>query len=571
MNGTGINLSPASKVCFGAIFATMGFYLVYQWLLPKPLPGIPYNSEATKSLFGDALAMDREVKATGEFSVWLAKQVEKMHSPVCQVFIHPFSKPWILVGDFHEAQDILMRRPEFDKSRFLIDGLQGLGAWHSRSVTNSTFKANRRLKQDLMTPSFLNNIMGHAMHANALKVISLFELKMKLSNGRPFNILRDYNHAALDVMIQFAFGNNLSDSALDPQLDLVSKLKSSQIPYGEIDDPVNFPEGDIGAFLKATEDATRVLEMTTLSPIPKLIFWWWSRQDWLQKIFFQKDLVVPQQVIKAIANCNAGKVKSALEHIVMREKAAADREGRNPRFESQMMIDEAYGDVITGHHTTGGTMSWVTKYLTGYPNTQSRLRSALYSAIPNAVEEKRLPTFEELNHARIPYLEAVIEETLRLTPFSIVRETMEDTQILGYRIPKGCQVFMVNGGPGFLSPSLVVDEAARSPTSKGAKARRKWDETKDLKIFEPERWLVGRDDGGVDFDPAAGPQLGFGMGVRQCWGRRLAHLEIRTVLALVTWNFEFLEIPEQLGGYTGYDGISRQPHRAFVRLKKLAR
>ena len=132
----------------------------------------------------------------------------------------------------------------------------------------------------------------------------------------------------------------------------------------------------------------------------------------------------------------------------------------------------------------------MTTFLTGYPHVQFKLQSALYSALAGAVAEKRFPTFDELRRARIPYLEAVIEEMLRLTPFSMSRETTCDTEILGRMVPKVCQVFMVNSGPGYLSPSIPVDDAQRSPTSKAAMVRASWDETKDLRIFEPERWLI---------------------------------------------------------------------------------
>ncbi len=91
---------------------TLVFYSLYRWLLPKPIPGIAYNPNATKSLLGDAPGMIKEVKLTGEFRVWCAKQVKLMNSPICQVFIRPFSKPWVLLADFRESKDILMRRRE---------------------------------------------------------------------------------------------------------------------------------------------------------------------------------------------------------------------------------------------------------------------------------------------------------------------------------------------------------------------------------------------------------------------------------------------------------------------------
>ncbi|KAH8653817.1 cytochrome P450 [Xylariales sp. PMI_506] len=554
---------------FAFAFIAVGLCWLYQRLLPKPLPGIAFNPEATKSLFGDVSSMSHEMTTTGEFSMWLAKQVERMASPVCQVFIKPFSLPWILVADFREAEDILMRRTEFEKPQFLVDAMQGLGDFHARYKTNDAFRARRHLRQDLMTPSFLNNTMGPSMHTSASKLVKILETKADLAEGRPFAILTDYWHTALDIMVFYAFGENINVPALDPQLELITKLRTSDISAGSIDEPLTFPESPLGGFLMAVQEAPHVLERTANSWTPQLSFWWWKHQTWFKEIYSEKDRVLPTQLRKAFENYRAGRVKSALDHMMMREEVIAEKEGRDAHFVSQSMADEIFADVLSGHHTTGGAMAWVTKYLTGYQQAQEKLREALYEAIPEAVDEKRSPTFEELRRARIPYLEAVIEETRRLTPFSIVREAKEDTVILGRHIPKGCQVFMVSAGPGFLSPSVPVDEKLRSPTSQAARIRDKWDESKDLRGYDPERWMVTRDDGSVEFDGAAGPQLGFGMGIRQCWGRRMAHAAIRTVIALIVWNFELQEIPEELGGYAGFDGISRQPQKAFVRLRRI--
>lgn len=592
--------TPAGLGIALAIFAA-GLYCLYRYLLPKPLPGIAYNPEATTNLFGDATDMAREVSKTGEFSVWLARQVERMQSPVSQVFVQPFQKPWVLLSDFRESQDILFRRGhEFDKPRFFSDGMLALGEFHARQPTNAQFKARRHLKQDLMTPTFLNTYMGPFMHEHGVQdLLRLLSKKMDLAEGRPFSVLHDLDNFALDVMLHYAFGDNNTESAIAPQLDLIDKLDKSQLPAGDKDDPVAFPEAPLSPFLVALQQAPDVLEKTTVSWLPHLSHWWWSHQGWYKKIFSQKQEQMPPQIEKAIDNQQSGVVKSAVEHILKREEMTAEKQGRQPSFRSKTMVDEVsfctqfslckgrassslyldtfwltnsiqqmFADIIAGHHTTGSTMCWSTKFLTGYPAVQSKLRSALYSAIPEAVAEKRSPTWDELRKAKIPYLEAIIEEQLRLTPFSMAREATRDTIVLGRVIPKGCQVMMVNGGPGYLAPSLPVDDKHRSQTSLAAKVPGHWDESQDLKIFDPERWLIYKDDGTVEFDAAAGPQLGFGGGIRQCWGRRMAHMEVRTIMALIVWHFELLDIPEELGGYAGYDGISRQPQRSFVRLAK---
>ncbi|KAK3293716.1 cytochrome P450 [Chaetomium fimeti] len=553
-----------------ATILSLALCLLYLWLRPKPLPGIPYNAEATKSLWGDLPAWNRYAAQNGELSSWLGELCLKHRSPVAQAFIHPFSKPWILVADFHEAQDILMRRTDFEKPQFLIDGLAALGSFHARYKTNDgQFKVSRQIRQDLMAPKFLNGYIGPFAHVKGLQIVKLFEAKAELASGRPFHIQKDFARVVLDIMLHHAFGDEYEESATEPQLELLDKLTPSSIPAGSRDEPVNFPEARQSLFFEVLHETAEVMERTTISPTPRLSHWWWSKQGWYKKIVEERHNVMAGLLKKAAANVRAGKAQSALEHMMMREQTLAEKQGREPRLVSRNMSDEMFADPMTGHHTTSSAMTWVTKYLTGYQHAQKRLREELYATFPQAVHEKRPPTFEELRQARLPYLEAVIEESRRLTPFVIVREAAQDLDILGHKVPKGSQCFMLSAGPGITLPSVPVDENKRSPSSKAGKRWGVWDESRDLKLFEPERWLVAREDGGYDFDATAGPQLGFGMGPRQCWGRRLAQLAVRTVIALVVWELELLEIPDELGGYAGLDGISRQPVKAFARMRKI--
>ena len=259
-----------------------------------------------------------------------------------------------MVADFRESQDILMRRTEFDKPTFLGDGLQALGDFHARYKTNSAFKARRQLKQDLMTPSFLNNFMGPFMHSKGLELVKLLETKMYLAKGKPFSVISDFDYAALDVMLNYAFGGNMVDSALGPQVNLITQLDSFEIPDGDPDEPVTFPKAPTSHFLEAVHDAPEVIEKTIIAWTPRLSHWWWKQQSWYKKIFSQKSQCVPPQITKALENYQAGEVKSALEHSLRQEQVTAEKQGREPQFDSHTMVDEVRSNPRSRSATVAG-------------------------------------------------------------------------------------------------------------------------------------------------------------------------------------------------------------------------
>lgn len=322
-------------------FLVIALHLLYQYLLPKPLSGIAYNAEATLSLRGDEPALARYLPANGEFSSWLGEQCLKLASPVCQVFIQPFKKPWILVADFHEAQDILMRRTEFEKPQFLIDGLQALGDFHARRKTSDdVFRARRQLRQDFMAPKFLNNYIGPFAHSKGLELVKLFEIKTILANGRPFRVREDFARAVLDVMLHHAFGKDYNESTLDPQLELLSKVVPSSISEGHIDEPVTFDEAPRSFLFQLVHETAEIMEKRTISATPQLSFWWWSRQTWYKKIVSERNRAMLGQLRKAADNLQSGNVKSGLDHMMMREHSASEKRGRQPRLITQSMADE---------------------------------------------------------------------------------------------------------------------------------------------------------------------------------------------------------------------------------------
>ena len=89
-----------------------------------------------------------------------------------------------------------------------------------------------------------------------------------------------------------------------------------------------------------------------------------------------------------------------------------------------------------GFETTSNAIAWTLGALATHPTVQSKLVSELSTAGMVGVGARQ---FEWGDVARLPYLNAVIKETLRLfSPayLGTTRMAKEDIELLGYKIPK---------------------------------------------------------------------------------------------------------------------------------------
>jgi hypothetical protein len=151
---------------------------------------------------------------------------------------------------------------------------------------------------------------------------------------------------------------------------------------------------------------------------------------------------------------------------------------------------------------------------------------------------------------------AVNEEILRhsLTEALVARTALVDVEILGHRVPKGSDIFIMGNGPSVFSPAFPTDESLRSPSARSAKDRvGAWSDD-DIAAFKPERWLV-EENGKKIFNAAAGPLLTFGLG--------------RLILMLVVWNFELQKCPVGLSSYASVDKLTHAPQQCYVNLKNV--
>ncbi|KAH6974633.1 hypothetical protein BKA56DRAFT_619569 [Ilyonectria sp. MPI-CAGE-AT-0026] len=100
--------------------AFLAFYSLYLFLLPKPIPGVPYNKDATRSIMGDIPSFLENQKQGISLWRWVASQCETLQSPIIQLWVRPLSRPVVVVADFREAEDVSMRRSkEFDRANSL--------------------------------------------------------------------------------------------------------------------------------------------------------------------------------------------------------------------------------------------------------------------------------------------------------------------------------------------------------------------------------------------------------------------------------------------------------------------
>ncbi|KAH7223058.1 cytochrome P450 [Fusarium oxysporum] len=515
----------------GALSIFLLLFCLYNLALPKPIPGIPYNKSATKRLLGDLPGLIEYQKHTGEQCRWFALQNQKFNSPVCQVFIRPIGKPRVVVSDFREAHDVLSERlKDFDRSDRAREAFAGIVPHQMLSY------------QTVSAPEIYSKVYC---------LVKLWDEKCLYADGRPFDAKRDIQRATLDVITTVSFGLDEENSATRRQLDdMLSRSTAGLIFTAPEKKIVEFPVYPLTTELHATLTIVESATVGFSSPIPRWHYWFLSQFPYMKNAARVREEWTRREIDKAVKAISRN-------FMVLREAAAAKKALRPPRFHRRRICDELFGFIIAGHDTTAATLS--------------KLQSHLQNAFSTALAEYRQPTTDEITSASIPYLDAVIEETLRLSAVLpiVSREAMVDTMILGHAIPKGTSVFFTLNGPSLMKPPIGIPENIWSESLQGTKSRYGEWRAEDVEQFIPERWIDVDDKGVETYNAIKGPFLTFGSGPRGCYGRRLAYLELRIFWVLLMWNFEFLPVDPELRTQDVVEHVGVEPRESYVRLRKV--
>lgn len=190
--------------------------------------------------------------------------------------------------------------------------------------------------------------------------------------------------------------------------------------------------------------------------------------------------------------------------------AARDEEGN--RLSAAQVRDHLLTLFVAGHETSANALAWALYCLAEHPDVTAKLLAELERELHGCP-----PTAADLE--RLPYLEQVVKEVLRLYPpaASAVRTARLGFEWRGYSIPAGSVVFY--------SPFV----SHRMP-----------DAFPEPEVFRPERFAPNAAD---KIAPYA--YIPFAAGPRSCIGAPFAMLEIRTVLAMILQRFRMALVPNQ--------------------------
>ncbi|KAE8994995.1 hypothetical protein PR001_g20237 [Phytophthora rubi] len=165
--------------------------------------------------------------------------------------------------------------------------------------------------------------------------------------------------------------------------------------------------------------------------------------------------------------------------------------------------------LLASKDTSSFSLSWILVNLNRYPAVLAKLREEIRQNLPGLMTgEIKVPTMEDLQ--KLPYLEAVVKESLRLQMTASNRMAKTSTTLSdGTFVPEGCAVMI--------------------PMYASARVKSVWGE--DAAEYKPERWIDATTGKVTPVSPFK--FVTFGAGPRQCLGMRFALLQIQTTVAVL--------------------------------------
>jgi cytochrome P450 len=173
----------------------------------------------------------------------------------------------------------------------------------------------------------------------------------------------------------------------------------------------------------------------------------------------------------------------------------------------EVLRDEMMTLMLAGHETTAASMAWAIDNMLTHPGVMERARAEVVSVLDGAPAGSA-------NAGALKYLEAVINETLRLNPVipNFARVLKAPTTIGSRELPAGVAI----------APCIYL-------------VHRRADLWPEPEKFNPDRFLDAR--------PNPNAFIPFGGGTRRCLGAAFASYQMKIVLAEILSRVELKPVP----------------------------
>lgn len=284
--------------------------------------------------------------------------------------------------------------------------------------------------------------------------------------GKSFNVRESMQEISLRVILRVVFGLDEGENLQKLRQKISSLLEFIGSPLLSFALFFGFLQKDLGAW----------------SP-------WGSMLRQVQQI---------DEIIYALIRERRAEVNSNRQDILSLMMSARD-ENNQPMTDVELR-DELMTLLIAGHETTASALTWALYWIDRSPKVREKLLSEL-----ETLEENPDPSII----ARLPYLTAVCQETLRIYPIAMngfPRRVKTPIEIMGYKLEPKTVII----------PSIYL-------------AHHREDVYPKSHEFQPERFLEKQ------FSPHE--YLPFGGGTRRCIGMAFAQYEMKLVLATILSRF----------------------------------
>ncbi|XP_055061630.2 cytochrome P450 4V8 isoform X1 [Misgurnus anguillicaudatus] len=447
---------------------------LHNWKELKPVPGIGY----TYPFIGNALQFKSNA---GDFFCQLVGYTNEFrNSPLLKVWIGPV--PFLILYHAETIETVLNNPIHMDKA-YVYNFLH---PWLGTGLLTSTGDKWRR-RRKMLTPTFHFSILTEFLEVMNEQAEVLIEKLEKHAGKGPFNCFNHITLCALDIICETAMGKKIYAQSNYDSDYVRCVYRMSDIITRRQRMPWYWPDIVYKYFGEGREHnrSLKILHSFTESVIHE-------RSDYLS--YIESDSESDQGMKK----------RRAFLDMLLK---ATDENGKNLTYKD--IQEEVDTFMFEGHDTTAAAMNWAVHLLGTHPEVQKKAQQELFEVFG---ESERPVNTEDLKKLR--YLECVIKEALRLFPSVpfFARAICQDTQINGYRVPKGANAI------------IVTYALHRDPRF-----------FPDPEEFRPERFMP---ENSVGRHPYA--YIPFSAGLRNCIGQRFAIMEEKVILASILRSFNIV-------------------------------